>query len=511
MISQLITFAKQFPEYWPALLAAASILFTAIPIYAGVYYFMHRRRITAPWSLPISFLGVFVLFSILAFLYASPLAQKLPSLALTLYLAITCISAAWAIVKLIDVFLVQHYLGTVHHVYVSPPMRNGLNALLFCLALLPILYYVLHFNPLALVAIPTIATAGLALALQDTLKSFIAGVGLGQIIRLGDWIRFQDKEGRVTDINWTRTVLQNGDGHTVYIPNSMLQTGHFTNCRSVNPAAVARVQVRVSYDVSPSRVKELMLQAVQGVEGVNTSAVPHITMVEFGDSAVIYALLFSTLDTTRRLKVQDEVSARIWYAFKRENIAVPYPVRTLRKAGMGDAKALVSARAEEALQRWKLAEAFYAEELRELSQWTGTRLYASGETVVKAGDPGQSLFVITEGTVDVLATENPKRLIATLGPGDIFGEMSLLTGALRSATIQATSALEILEIQRAGMQNVLARRPDLTERLAELMVKRQTALASAGSPTTENDQGTDSDPSDSTTLAQKIRLFFGLA
>src|SRR4029077_13564094 len=126
------------------------------------------------------------------------------------------------IVSLIDVFFVQHYLTNMKHVYISPPLQTVIKLGVFCVALLPILRFVLHFNPLALVAIPTIATAGVALAMQDTLKTFIAGVGLGHIIRLGQWIAFQDKEGRVVDINWARTVIQTAEGNHVFIPNSLL-------------------------------------------------------------------------------------------------------------------------------------------------------------------------------------------------------------------------------------------------------------------------------------------------
>jgi len=106
----------------------------------------------------------------------------------------------------------------------------------FTVALLIIFRYVLKFNPLALVAIPTILGAGVALALQDTLKTFIAGLGLAKVIRIGQWIAFQGKEGRVIDINWARTVLETADSDTIFIPNSQLQTQTFLNF-TTNPCA----------------------------------------------------------------------------------------------------------------------------------------------------------------------------------------------------------------------------------------------------------------------------------
>src|SRR5205807_8154967 len=151
--------------------------------------------------------GAFILFAGLAFLLASPLAGHLPGPVITAYLFLTCIAAALGAVSLIDVFLLRHYLIQVKRIYISPPLRTVIKFSVFCLALLPVLRFVLDFNPLALVAIPTIATAGIAFALQDTLKAFIAGIGLGHMIRLGEWIAFQNKEGRVVDLYWVWTVI----------------------------------------------------------------------------------------------------------------------------------------------------------------------------------------------------------------------------------------------------------------------------------------------------------------
>jgi CRP-like cAMP-binding protein len=68
--------------------------------------------------------------------------------------------------------------------------------------------------------------------------------------------------------------------------------------------------------------------------------------------------------------------------------------------------------------------------------------------------------------------------VAILGPHEIFGEMSLLTGEPRSATVRAKSSLEVLEIGKSGLQKILAKRPDLSDKLAQLLTQRQSALAS---------------------------------
>jgi small-conductance mechanosensitive channel len=509
VISLILQQICEAPEYLVALKAAGTILAMGLPIYLGLRYFIYRRRLNVSVGLTLNFLSSFILFAGLAFLLASPMSVHLHSSIITGYLFLTCLVASFSVVLLVDVFLVQHYLTREKNAYVSPPLRAVIKLTVFICAVLPILRFVLHFNPLALIAIPTIATAGLALALQDTLKSFIAGVGLGQIVRLGEWIAFQDKEGRVVDINWARTVLETLDGQRVYIPNNLLQSGVFLNYSSGNPANRRCLKVSAEDSVPPAHVKEVLVRCAQSVTGVAASPAPQALLLEYQDSGICYGLYYWLERYGNHPMAQDDVATRVWYAFKREGIGIPYPVRTVQ---LRRAKDLVEANRthiENSLQEWQLAEAFYGEELRELSFSTQRRLYAPGEDVVREGEGGDSLFTLVSGQADVLAGPGDAAPLATLKRGEIFGEMSLLTGAPRSATVRAKTSLEVLEINKAGLQKVLAKRPELSERLAELVSRRQAALAAAKAAS--GGAGQAPEPEGEKTLAKRIRHFFGLA
>src|SRR5262245_58364115 len=123
LVHQLWDLIKQFPDYWPAAVAAAATLVIAVPMYLALWYFIHRRKLEFPLPLMVTFLGVFVLFSGLAFIFASPLADKATPL-LSAYLFLTCVVAAYCVVELIDIFILQYYMVTVRKVYVSPPLRK---------------------------------------------------------------------------------------------------------------------------------------------------------------------------------------------------------------------------------------------------------------------------------------------------------------------------------------------------------------------------------------------------
>jgi small-conductance mechanosensitive channel len=330
MITEIIRQIKEVPEYLIALKSAIAVLAMGLPIYAGLRYFLYRRRLEISIGVTLNFIGAFILFAGLAFLLASPLASYLPGALITTYLFVTCVWAALGAVSLIDVFFVRHYLISVKRVYISPPLRAVIKLTVFGLSLVPILSYVLRFNPLALVAIPTIATAALAFAFQDTFKAFIAGIGLGHRIRLGEWISFQDKEGHVLDINWGRTTIETADGQRIHIPNSLLQAGIFMHYPGGCPAKARSLQLCAPFDVPPERIKETLVRCAHDVAGVVESPKPQVHLVDFGESGINYSLLYWIEDITARAKLQDEVATRVWHALHREGIPMPYPTRTLQ-------------------------------------------------------------------------------------------------------------------------------------------------------------------------------------
>lgn len=129
------------------------------------------------------------------------------------------------------------------------------------------------------------------------------------------------------------------------------------------------------------------------------------------------------------------------------------------------------------------AEVLSAGELDSLADNAYELTAGSGTTIIREGDVGSSMIVVVDGAVSVsVADENGKRDIATLGKGDFVGEMSLLTGAPRTATVTAEAPVTALEIDRAAIQPLLAGNPGLFDRFAELLEKRRAELDKAHGP-----------------------------
>jgi CRP/FNR family cyclic AMP-dependent transcriptional regulator len=101
--------------------------------------------------------------------------------------------------------------------------------------------------------------------------------------------------------------------------------------------------------------------------------------------------------------------------------------------------------------------------------------FPEGAVPMEEDAPGTSMFVIAKGKVGVTVAEDASPL-ATLGPGDIIGEMSLLTGARRSATVTALEPVEVLEVNKEALAHVLSMSPTLVGRFVDMLIRRQRML-----------------------------------
>ena len=104
--------------------------------------------------------------------------------------------------------------------------------------------------------------------------------------------------------------------------------------------------------------------------------------------------------------------------------------------------------------------------------------YEPGTVLMSEGDFGTFMVAILWGRleVSVAGTRHATREVAVLSPGDIVGEMSLLTGARRSATVTAVEPSRAVEITKVALESVFVRAPELLDRMDEMLVERRAQL-----------------------------------
>lgn len=112
-------------------------------------------------------------------------------------------------------------------------------------------------------------------------------------------------------------------------------------------------------------------------------------------------------------------------------------------------------------------------DLRPLLTHVRTQNIVPGTLVFNAGDPGDALYIVVDGEVTVLAANG--QTLATLGAGDVFGEMALIDGSTRKAAVQAASDATLLEISKPGFDMLIAADPTLKAQVHQLAQKRSLA------------------------------------
>jgi CRP-like cAMP-binding protein len=237
-----------------------------------------------------------------------------------------------------------------------------------------------------------------------------------------------------------------------------------------------------------------------------------VYLVGYGDFAVNFIIKFFLEDYARLDPIQSGVMDRLWYAFRREGISIPYPIRDVRhRPALADEQTHRAAGQDTIRQLLSGVELFgslSAEEMERLANAAKLQLYAAGENLCRQGEPGDSFYIIRAGRVAVLVNGADGQTVtaAHLANGAFFGEMSLLTGEPRSGTVTAETDVEVLRVSKQDFAGLLQADANLAGQLAAVLEKRiegrRMAMATPAAR--------ESAPETRSALAVRIRQFFGL-
>jgi small-conductance mechanosensitive channel/CRP-like cAMP-binding protein len=341
----------------------------------------------------------------------------------------------------------------------------------------------------SIVTTSAVITAVIAFALQDTLGNVMGGLALQLegTIRVGDWIRVDKTEGRVKELRWRHTAIETRNWDTVVIPNSVLMKGEVTvlGRRTDQPIQHRQwVYFNVDFRVPPPDVISAVNDALQSIEieGIASEPKAHCITTEFKESYIQYAARYWLTDLAQDDPTNSRVRQRILFALKRAGIAPSIPAHavfmteeTEEHKGLHQEKE-VNLRLK-ALQGVELFHTLDQDELRMLAERLRFAPFVHGEAMTRQGAKAHSLYVITRGSGEVVITEDGlRRTVATLHTGDFFGEIALLTGSRRTATVIALEDTDCYRLDKDGVQELLHSRPEIAEHLSQVLARRKVEL-----------------------------------
>src|SRR5436853_7061192 len=429
--------------------------------------------------------------------------------------AVILLSTAF-VVALVNRYVFDWYFEKRKQTPIPHFLREVVALLVFLIALLFVLSVGYHAECQlkGVLAGSGIAAIIIGFAGQNLFGGIIAGMSLqiNRPYKVGDWLQVGEKFAEVMEINWRSTRLRTNDAIYLDIPNNEIVRQTIVNLHYPTELHAMRVRVGFEYNAPPHTVKDALFRAASTAEGVLAEPKTKIFLVDFAESAVIYEVKFYMGNHARINEVNDAVRTNVWYELKRQGITIPFPIRTLHVERKGVASMHEEHQEARAILRDEaLFECLSDQQIDNLVQQSRVSHFGRGERVIREGAEGESMFVLLRGSAEVSISKNGTSIpVATWKAPDCFGEMSLLTGARRTATVRAETDCQVMEIGKPVMAELLRASPDCLERLSELLAKRKMETEGLLKEAVSHTQTARKEREYRDTFLHRVRTFFEL-
>jgi len=356
-------------------------------------------------------------------------------------------------------------------------LQNFLAFIFYLLAFFGVIAYVFDQKLTSLLATSGMVAMIIGLAIQVNIANIFSGIAINleHPFRINDWIKIgEDFRGKVVDITWRTIKLRTMDGSLLSLPNSIASESPIHNYNHPNRFFWNRIEVFVDPKHNPDHIKKILKNALLSVNGIVKSKDPSI---RFGlnEWAAVYTLFYCLDDYDMKYFYKSKVFEQAWIHLFRAGIR---PAVTRQELYLFEGHEDRSA--EEAQLPISLINEI--DLFQHLSDKVKTKLsnrmiyhhFQVDDIVFKQGDTGDSLFVIREGVVGVWIKMNNGEAIevARLGAGSFFGEMALLTGEPRTASIITKTEAFVYEIKKNDFAPIIEDFPETVQKLSQVLTKR---------------------------------------
>jgi small-conductance mechanosensitive channel len=341
---------------------------------------------------------------------------------------------------------------------------------------------------------------GIGLGLQDITKNFVSGLTilLERKLKVGDFVEFNGLVGYVKEISIRSTLIRTREGGDVVVPNTHLVENRLLNWTYDNFTARIHIPVKVSYFSDPILVTETLLKSAYMEPAVLQNPPPKVIFIGFGDNSLDFQLRAWVNRVDLEPDIKSSLNFIIEYNLRQQGITIPFPQRALwlqnpevlRQVWLKPEEEKTSSTMtpqplptsipkplalRDLLRQVAYFKNFTDLELRQLIEIGYRKRLRISDILFQEGDPGDAFYIILSGSVEVFVEQLNKHL-TQLHPGQFFGELSLMLGIPRTATVRAVEETILFVINHKGFENLLQEHPELAEEIIQELGKHQEEL-----------------------------------
>ncbi|MEM8543579.1 MAG: mechanosensitive ion channel family protein [Cyanobacteria bacterium P01_H01_bin.119] len=329
----------------------------------------------------------------------------------------------------------------------------------------------------------------IALALQDTLSNLVSGFLLifESPFKVGDWVRVDDVEGEVLEVNWRAVRLRTPDHDVVIIPNGVLGQETIYNYTLLYPLHGDRITFTFSNEEAPNRVIPVLKTAALAVKGILAEPEPEVRPLKFTDYQAEYEVQYCIADFTNASTIQGQFITNVYYAAKRHRLMLPTPFE--KHYVLQDNPSNVQddiSNILEALAALPIFRGLDKTVLNTLAHQAQVKYYGAGETIIQVGEIDDGICILLQGQVTLSCPDHSGniRVISYLDTGDLFGEMSLLRNEPSLVSVTALQDVELVVLNGDAVFSVAQQRSNFALEMNHFiderkkMVQRSTGSSS---------------------------------
>lgn len=427
--------------------------------------------------------------------------------------ALMWLSAAWLISRALVTLVLNPF--SLSRTGQSAPaiLVNVVYAVVFVVTGFLTVHFVFGRPIGALMATSGLVTLIIGLAIRDMIADFFSGLAINfeRPYSIGDWIELEPGlVARVTELNWRSTRLITLSERTVIVPNNNFAARQFVNYSLPKRSFRESINITLNYTSDPDRIQNILESAIKATDGLVEDADHNVRITDFSERGVVYQIRFWIDDLSSRVGLKHKLSGNVLRYLNQAGVPIPYSQtdvlltrdRRARQERRIDVRRLLS--------RIDWLEPLKSSELDLLAEVAKPRDFRKSSIIFREGEPGDMLYLVVEGVAIASTGANgSSEIVGKITPGQAMGEMSLLTGAPRRATVYADTDVHALGIHRDDFEPILRARPEIADELGNVMAQRFRRMEAS-----EQNRNKSDDDADHTSmakqLAQRISQFFGI-